>query len=312
MYDIIIVGAGPAGLTAAIFARTRRLNTLIIDAAKAGGQLLSIYPTKLIYDYPSYGEIEAAELAGKLIEHARQNACEIRENETVTDIEPRNDHLEVKTDKGSFESKAVILAVGAGLFEPRKLGIPGEEEFRDRGVHYKWPQKPVVAGKRCLVVGGGDGALENALNLVAHAGEVTLVHRRDRFRALESNVEEVMNSPIKVMLDTECTEVLGDDKVRSVKIRNSKTGEHSELEVDLLIINIGFSPVVKIVKKLGIELVGNQIKVTADMRTSKKGLFACGDIVTYESKNKRIITAEGEAATAVHSAYKYIKKPYWA
>jgi thioredoxin reductase (NADPH) len=312
MYDVVIVGGGPAGLTACIFARTRRLNTLIIDAAKAGGQLLSIYPTKLIYDYPSYGEIEASELAGKLIEHARQNECDIRENETVTDIEPRNEHLEVITDKGSYESKAVILAGGAGLFEPRKLGIPGEEEFGDRGVMYKWPEKSFVAGKKCVIVGGGDSALENALSLVGHAGEIVLVHRRDKFRALESNVEEVTNSPIKVMLDSECTEIFGDDKVRGVNIRNNKKNDVSEMEADLVIINIGFSPVVKIVKKLGIELAGNQIKVTADMRTSKKGIFACGDIVTYESKNKRIITAEGEAATAVHSAYKYIKKPYWA
>ncbi|MFQ6128490.1 MAG: NAD(P)/FAD-dependent oxidoreductase [Thermoplasmata archaeon] len=312
MYDVVIVGAGPAGLTAGIFATSRKLNTLILDAKVAGGQLKYLYPTKIIHDYPSHHHIEARKLGELMVDHARESGCDVHENEEVKDLKKKEEGLAVITERGEYEAKTVILAIGMGLFEPRKLGVPGEEEFAEKGVYYRVRGKETFAGKRALFIGGGDTALEMALSVVDVADHVYLAHRKNVFRAMETNVEAVEKSSIEVLFNTELKEVHGDQAVTEAVVFNNQTGEETTIPLEAVVINIGFSPKLESVQDWGIELEGKSIKVSPDMRTSMEGVFACGDIITYPGKDKRIVTACGEAATAAISAYKYIKKPYWA
>lgn len=312
MYDVIVVGAGPAGLTAGIFATSRKLKTLILDANIAGGQLKFLYPTKTIHDFPSHHHIQASKLAELIVDHARGSGCDLREREEVLDLKGGEDSIVVKTAKGEYETRTVILAIGMGLFEPRKLGVPGEDKFEGKGVYYRIPSKEEFRGRTALFIGGGDTALEMALTVVDVAHHVYLAHRKNVFRAMESNVENVEKSAIEVLFRTELKEILGNSRVTGAIVFNNETGEDAKLDVDAVVINIGFSPNLDSVMKWGIELEGKAIKVNPEMRTSMKGVFACGDIVAYPGKDKRIVTACGEGATAAVSAYKYIRKPYWA
>lgn len=312
MYDTVVIGAGPAGLTAGIFATSRKLSTLIVDAKVAGGQLKFLYPTKVIHDYPSHAHIEARKLAELLVDHARESGCDIHENEEVRDLKRTEEGLAVTTEKGEYEARTVILALGMGLFEPRKLGVPGEEEFYEKGVYYRIRSADMHAGKRVLFIGGGDTALEMALSLDPIADKVFLAHRKDVFRAMETNVEAVGKSSIEVLFNTELKEIRGDNAVKDVVVVNNQTEEETTIPLEAVIINIGFSPRLENVENWGIDLEKKSITVTPDMRTSMEGVFACGDIVVYPGKDKRIVTGCGEAATAAISAYKYIKKPYWA
>ncbi len=309
---MIVVGGGPVGLAAGMFCAHRRLSTLVLEARQLGGQLTSIYPSKSIYDYPGYIAIEAEELGRLFIEHARESGCELREGEEVLELESSRDGITVKTDQGAYSAKAVILALGMGLFEPRLLNVPGELELEGRGVHYKVARRADFEGSRVLVVGGGDSALENALSVLAVAESVTLVHRRDEFRAMEKNVEAVNHSPIEVLLNTEVVRILGKERVEACVLFNNTTGEQSARDFDDVIVQIGLSPRVHRLRDWGLELIGRSIRVGVDMGTSLKGVFACGDIITYEGKDKRITSGCGEAAVAAMSAYKHIRRPYWA
>ncbi len=312
-YDIVIVGGGPAGLTAGIYARTRNLSTVVLEAEQLGGQLAWLYPTKSVYDYPSYIAAEGGELGRLFVEHARESGCELREGETVTSIVHADPMLKVRTKKGTYEARAVILALGNGLFNPRRLGIPGEDEFDGRGVYFRVRDRRDFKDQRVVVVGGGDSALEIALEVVAPAREVTLVHRRGEFRAMEKNVEALLKVPVKVLLDSEVTVIEGGARAEQVVVYNNRTLEKSVIPVDAVIVNIGFEPLMTRVEKWGIELQGGRlIRVNADMSTNVRGVFACGDVVSYPSKEKRIVTGCGEAVTAVITAYKFLKSPYWA
>lgn len=310
MYDVVIVGAGPAGLTAGIYAQTKRLSSVILEAKETGGQLTCLYPHKSIHDYPSYTDIVARELAEKMGAQAREMGCEIREGEEVTDLDVEEENITLKTPKGTYEAKAVILALGMGLFEPRKLGIPGEEGLE--GVYYNCLDTEPFEGKRVLCVGGGDTALEMALTIFGYTAESTLIHRKDYFRADEITVERVGKSPIKVVFRTELKEIMGEEKVEAVRLINNETGEERAVPMDVVLISIGFIPNLESVERWGLELKGKAVAVNPEMRTNLRGVFACGDLATYEGKTKRITTACGEATTAVNSAYKYIRKPYWA
>lgn len=310
MYDVVVVGAGPAGLTAGIYAQTKRLSSVVLEAKGVGGQLTSLYPHKSIHDFPSYTDIVARELAEKMTVQAREMGCEIREGEEVTDLDVGEEKITLKSPKGIYEAKAAILALGMGLFEPQKLGIPGEEGLER--VYYNCLDKKPFEGKRVLCVGGGDSALEMALTICDCAGESTLIHRKDYFRADEITVERVEKSPIKVVFRTELKEIMGKEKVEAVRLINNETGEERVVPMDVVLISIGFIPNLESVERWGLELKGKAVVVNPEMRTNLRGVFACGDIVTYEGKTKRITTACGEATTAVNSAYKYIKKPYWA
>ncbi|WP_019177165.1 NAD(P)/FAD-dependent oxidoreductase [Methanomassiliicoccus luminyensis] len=309
LFDLIIIGAGPAGLTAGIYARTRKLNTLIIDATVPGGQLASLYPEKAIENYPGLVQTEAGALSGNLVNHAKSMGCELREHERALGIENAGDHLRVRTEKGTHETKAVILAIGMGLFKPRKLGAKGETEFEGKGVYYKMPEKETLLGKDVIFVGGGNSALEMALLACDNSG-ACVVHRRDLFRADEAIVERVHSSNIETMMTSEVVEIRGKDRVESVVIKQGD--KLIERKADAVVVNIGTANEPEDMTRWGVEAEGGLIKVDTDMCTSRKGVFACGDAVAYRGKYKQIVVACGEAAIASNSAYKFIKEPYWA
>ncbi len=313
VYDVVVVGGGPAGLTAGIYARTRSLSTLILEAQAVGGQLAWLYPTKSVYDYPSYIAIEGGELGELFAMHARESGSEMARGEVI-DLKRDGQIFRLSTRDGqTYEARAVILAMGMGLFEPKRLDIPGEAELEGHGVTYHVKDRREFKGKRVLIVGGGDSALEYALEIVAAAKEVILVHRRGEFRAMEKNVEAVHKAPIQVLFNAELTSIEGDGRVERAVVYDNRTLKKTVFEVDAVLINIGFEPKLTPLPRWGIALEGERlIKVKADMSTSVPGIYACGDIVSYSGKDKRIVTACGEAVTAVMSVYKYLKSPYWA
>jgi thioredoxin reductase (NADPH) len=211
-----------------------------------------------------------------------------------------------------YSCRSMIIASGMGMFEPSRLKVPGENELDGRGVFYSVPNLDIYRGKRVLVVGGGDTAVENAVGL-AGVCDVTLLHRRDSFRATEANLDLLSTSPVKKLTPFVVEEILGSDYVTGVILRNSETEEKVERPFDAVIINVGFSPDLSIIDEVGVENDGNHIIIKQnDMCTNVEGIFACGDIVSYPGKVRQVHPALGEAATAAMAAYKYIKKPYWA
>jgi len=311
IWDVLIVGAGPAGLSAALFTRMRRMSTLLLDTAVAGGQLASLYPKKPVHDFPSYTYVMGDALGLNFVDQARHMGAEIREGEHVTMIarDEEANVIRVTSRKETYEARSVLVATGGGAFEPRKIGKPGEAELRGRGVVYGMPDIEESRGKRVLVIGGGDSALESALS-IKESADVTLIHMLDKWQGMDAYVEEIQESPkIRAMLETETVEIKGDGKVESVLVKHKKSGETEELPVDLVSINVGYLMDTKIVRQWGLELEGSQIKVDNVMNTNVKGVFSCGDIATYPGKYKLLITACSEGAAAANTAYIYVKQP---
>lgn len=310
IWDVLIVGAGPAGLSAALFTRMRRMSTLLLDTAVAGGQLASLYPKKPVHDFPSYTYVMGDALGRNFVDQARHMGAEIRESEHVTMIERDEEAnlIRVTSRKETYEARSVLVATGGGAFEPRKIGKPGEVELKDRGVVYGMPDVEESRGKRVLVIGGGDSALESALS-IKDGADVTLIHMLDKWQGMDAYVEEIQESKIRAMLDTETVEIKGDGRVESVVVKNKKSGETEELPIDIVSINVGYLMDTKIVRQWGLTLEGNQIRVDNVMNTNMKGVFCCGDIATYPGKYKLLITACSEGAAAANTAYIYVKQP---
>ncbi len=310
-YDVIIVGGGPAGITAAIRCMNHHLSVLLVEGRKLGGQLIQLYPTKFIYDYSSYPEIRAGYLADRMVHHARYKNVPMKENTPVESIVKEGKLFRISTPGGELLTKTVILAIGMGLFEPRKLGVPGEKEYENRGVTYAVPNTDMYRGQTVLVVGGGDSAVENSIGLSSVA-KVIQIHRRGSLRAIESNLEVLGNSLVEVRTNTELKEIKGDDRLRKVVLYNNQEDRTYEMDVNLVLINIGFSPDLSLVDKAGVQNDGNHIVIDrANMNTNIPGIFACGDIVEYPGKARQILPALGEGVTAAEEAYNYIKSPYW-
>ncbi len=309
-YDVVIVGAGCAGLTAGIYARSKMMKTLILDSARVGGQLVSLYPEKGIHNYPGFETIQARKLSDRLYAQAESVECDIHENEKVERIDNGDEKLIVVTNKGSYEAKSVIVAIGMGSFKPKKMGCPGEEELAGKGVTYILPAKEELVGKKVTMFGGGNSAIDMAL-IADSVTDTTIVHRRPDFRADESTVERLDASAIRKVMNANLVSINGTDKVESVTV--SQDGTETVIPTDLAVINIGISADLDDLKAWGMELTDDGlVKVGFDMSTSRPGIFACGDVVSYPGKFKQITTAMGEATTAVLMAYKFVKKPYWA
>lgn len=309
-YDVVIIGAGPAGLTAGIYARSKGMTTLLIDSKRVGGQLVSLYPEKGIHNYPGFESIQARKLSDKLYAQAESMGCEIRENEKVEEINDGDQELIVVTEHAEYHTKSAIIAIGMGSFKPKKMGCAGEEELYGKGVSYILPAKEELVGKRVMMFGGGNSAIDMAM-IATQVADTTLVHRRAEFRADESTVKELERSEVKTIMNANLKSINGTDRVESVTLVIGE--EETTIPVDLVVINIGISADLDDLKKWDIELTEDgHVKVDPDMSTSRPGVFACGDAVSYDGKYKQITTACGEATTATMMAYKFAKKPYWA
>ncbi len=307
LYDITIIGGGPTGLFAAYYAGLRGMRTKIIDSLdQLGGQLMALYPEKYIYDVPGFKKILAKDLARNFIEQGLQYGATVCLNERVLNLIP-GEIITLETDKGVHYSRTVVIAAGVGAFNPRKLNVPGAKEFEGKGIYYFVLNKEEFRDKRVLVVGGGDSAVDWALNLQGIAKEVTLIHRRDGFRAHEESVRQLFHSQARVKVFYEVRAFHGKDRLEAVTIFHNKTGEEETFPIDAAILALGFLANLGPIREWGLEIVNNNaIRVNSHMETNIPGVYACGDIVDYDGKLKLIATGTGEAAIAVNYAKHYI------
>jgi thioredoxin reductase len=305
VWDITIVGGGPSGLFAAFYAGLRAAKTKIVDSLpQLGGQLAALYPDKYIYDIPGFAKIPSQEFVDRLSEQALQFSPTVCLNEKVVGLS-RDGHglIRLKSEPGVVHvSRTVIIAAGVGAFVPRTLDIPDIKRMEGKGVYYFVQDLEVFRGKRVLVVGGGDTALDWALSLQDYASKVTLIHRRGNFRAHEQTVKDLFISPSTVLLNHELKALFGDEKIESATVFDNRTGEEMTLEVDALVLGLGFLANLGPIKAWGLEIARNSIVVDYAFRTNLAGVYAVGDIATYEGKLKLIATATAEAAVAVNYA----------
>jgi ferredoxin/flavodoxin---NADP+ reductase len=307
--DLLIIGAGPAGLYGAYYAGFRGLSVAIMDSLpEPGGQVSALYPEKLIFDVAGFPAIKGQALIDNLVEQAGQFSPEYFLGHRAEDLRHTEDgeHVTVVSHKGTkLTCKAVVITGGIGTFTPRPL--PDGEEFEGRGLRYFVPKLDALAGLDVLIVGGGDSAFDWAQNLEEIAKSITLIHRRDRFRAHEHTVETVMNSSVDVRVFTEVAQVIGDDNgITAVEIFNNKTDEREKLEVQAVVAALGFTADLGPLKTWGLEQEKRHVLVNTKMETNLDRVYAAGDITEYDGKVRLISVGFGEAATAVNNAAVYI------
>jgi len=306
IYDAIIIGGGPAGLTAGIYLSRARMNTLLIEKALPGGQVIL---TEVIENYPGFPHgIAGPELMQKMEEQAVGFGLKIEygEVEEIRIKEGKEDKVRiVKINNKEYKTLTIVLASGA---EAGKLEVPGEEELRGRGVSYcATCDAPFFKDQKIVVVGGGDTAIEEALYLTKFVREITIIHRRDRLRATKILQERVFaNKKINFAWDSVVTKILGNEKVEGVLVQNKKTGEEREISCQGVFVFMGNIPNSKFLKEL-VELGKKGYILTDDnMMTSQEGIYACGDV--RKKLLRQVVTACGEGATAAFAAQKYIEE----
>lgn len=307
-YDVAIIGGGPAGLFGAFYAGLRGMKTLLIDALpELGGQLAVLYPEKYIFDVPGFPKILARDLVKNLVEQAMQSSPTVRLEEQVTNLAPTADkQITIGTTRGEYQTKAVLIAAGVGAFAPNKLDAPGIARLEDKGVYYFVRSKAEFADKRLLIVGGGDSAIDWALNLQDTCREITLIHRRDQFRAHEGSITDLYASRTNVLTFWELKEVHGEEKVEAVTIVNNQTKEERELPMDAVLLTLGFKADMGPIKNWGLSIEKRSIKVDSRYATSMPGVYAAGDIAAADVKLDLIAVGFGQAAVAVNAIKTYI------
>jgi len=317
LHEVLIIGGGPAGLTAGLYGRMRKMSVKVLDAGRLGGQLVSLYGDKPVHDWPGYHRIIANDLAAQFIHHARDLEVETVENQKVLELARVGEEgFELTTqdvvtrETHAHRGQAVIVAIGGGAFEPRKLKVPGEDGLSEDVLTYRMPDRTKLAGRRVVVVGGGDSGLESAQAAHEAGAKVTMVQVLDRFTGMESNIDKVNEMEIPRHFNTRVKSLeIENGAIRMVVAQTKGVPDPLRLDVDLLVVNIGAAVNLDAVKRWGIATEGNQIKVDGHMRTSVDGIFACGDIVTYDGKYKLLLTASSEGCVAANSAYVYVRKP---
>lgn len=310
IYDITIIGGGPAGLFAAFYAGMRQAKTKVIETLpQLGGQLALLYPEKEIYDIPGYPSIKACDLINNLTTQIERFNHTIVLNQEVTHLERHEDGLiELTTSKGTHLTKSVIITAGNGAFQPRKLQIAYDEELEGNSLHYFVTHADKFKNQEVVICGGGDSAIDWALMLEPLAKSVTLVHRRPNFRAHEHSIDllEQSNVILKTPFVIESLKH-SDTDLEEIVLKNPKTGDIETLTADHMIINYGFLSHLGEINNWELDLNRQAIKVKSDMSTNIPGVYAAGDICTYEGKVKLIATGFGEAPTAVNNALYFIK-----
>ena len=313
--DVTIIGAGPTGLFAAFYAGLRGVSCRIVDALpQLGGQLMALYPEKYIFDVGGLPRILAKDLANNMIEQGTQFGPEVVLEAEVTQLVREDGHIRLVTRRGEFLTKTVIITAGKGALNPRVLECPGWDHHAasdDGGVHTHVRQPEDFRGKRVLIVGGGDSAVDWTLGLRGIAREVTLIHRRDDFRAHKSTVLEMRQAAergeVSIRTPYEVRAIHGEGQcVTRATIFNNETDTDEQIPVDAVVALLGFKPDLGPVATWGLELERNTIKVSQLMETNLPGVYAAGDVVHYPGKLELIATGYGEAAVAVNNAVHYI------
>ncbi|MDR1940744.1 MAG: thioredoxin-disulfide reductase [Endomicrobium sp.] len=301
-YDVIIIGGGPAGLTAAIYCARARLNTLIIEKSGCGGQMAI---TDILENYPGFtGGINGFDLAVKLEEQAKNFGAAIAYAEV---FEIRDGKIkQTVTADNTYESKTIIIASGT---TNKKLGIKQEEKFIGRGISFcATCDAPFHKGKDVVVVGGGDSAVQEAVYLAKFASSVTIIHRRDKLRAAKSLQEKLFScSNISILYDTIAQEVSGSETLESLKVSNIKTGAVKELKVSGVFVFVGLLPNTLFLTNIALNESG-YIITDENMKTSAAGIFACGDV--RKKLLRQVVTAAGDGALAAISAQHYIEENF--
>jgi ferredoxin/flavodoxin---NADP+ reductase len=306
--DITIIGGGPTGLFAAFYAGLRGASCRIIDSLpELGGQLTALYPEKYIYDVGGYPRVLARDLAAQLSEQGLQFGADVRLEEQVLELRPDGEGYIVTTDSDAeYPTKAVLIAGGKGAFAPRALECPGYDDLLGKGVEYHVKDPARYEGKRVLIVGGGDSAVDWVLNLRGRTKRLILIHRREGFRAHAHSMrllrEAVDAGDVELLTHREVRAIDGDACVRSITIFDNRTDEETTFEVDAVLSLIGFKPDLGPIGTWGLELQRNSIKVNHLLETNLPRVYAAGDIATYEGKLELIATGFSEAAMAVNHA----------
>jgi thioredoxin reductase (NADPH) len=304
-YDLIIVGAGAAGLTAGIYGVRSGLKTIVFEDKLAGG---TTGDAPWVENYPGFQNISGTELAQKMVAHAKSAGVKISEFEKVVKMDLKDERKAVETDKGTYEARVVIIASGS---EYRHLGVLGEKELRGRGVSYcGLCDGPFFKNKRVLVVGGGNSALMTALYLAHIGSDVKVAHRREAFRAEEALIQALKSAEnIEVLWNSEIKEILGDKMVRGVRVFNNKTGENRELPFDGVFIQVGETPNSETAKEADVSVnENNYVIIDGLQHTNLEGVYAAGDVTNHPVK--QIGTAVGQGITAAIEAFVYVRRPY--
>ncbi|SHF85293.1 thioredoxin-disulfide reductase [Ornithinibacillus halophilus] len=302
MYDVIIAGAGPAGMTAAVYASRANLDTLMIERGIPGGQMAN---TEEVENYPGYDHILGPDLSNKMFEHAKKFGAEYAYGD-IKDVVDHGDYKTVVAGNKEYNTRTVIITTGA---EYKKLGIPGEDELGGRGVSYCAVCDGAFFKERELVViGGGDSAVEEGVYLTRFAKKVTIVHRRDELRAQKILQQRAFdNEKVEFIWDTVAQKINGPEgKVSSVSLKNVKTGEQYDFPTDGVFIYIGMVPLSEPFKSLGITNEEGYIETNEQMETKIPGVYAAGDI--RDKTLRQIVTATGDGSIAAEAAQAYIEE----
>ncbi len=304
-WDLIIIGAGPAGLTAGIYGARGGLDTLVLEEKLVGG---AIVDTPLVENYAGFEAVSGRDLADKMAEQCKKAGAKINELEKVIELDVEGERKTVKTTGAVYTASAVIIASGSHY---KTLGVPGETEFRGKGVSYcALCDGPFFRGGNVLVVGGGNSAVVSARYLANIASNVRLAHRRDQLRAEEALVTDLVTHGVEIMWNTELKEVKGDVKVKVAILEDNRTGETKEINVDGVFVQVGESPNSQIAKEAGAKVdEAGYIVVDNRQRTNIDGVYAAGDVT--KGPVKQIGTAVGQAIIAASEAFGYIKRPYY-
>jgi len=319
--DITVIGAGPVGLITSFWAGMREASSRIIDSLpELGGQLTTLYPEKWIYDVPGFPRIIANELVDQLREQClEQFDVPVHLETTAERVEyepdpedPDRQILRMVTDRGDLLTRTIVIAGGHGAFEPKKLPGYDMTPWEGKGAHYLVGEKAEFAGKKVLIVGGGDSACDWVLNLLDTAAEITLVHRREGFRAHEVTVGEIMQAAeagkVAVHTPYQIREVAGNGRIERVTLFHSEDeSQVVELDCDAVLLQLGFKTALGPLKDWDLEVEKGSIKVDQVMKTSMEAVWAAGDITTFDGKLKLIATGFAEAAIAVAQAVHHIR-----
>lgn len=309
IYDITIIGAGPAGLFTAFYGGMRQASVKIIESLPhTGGQLTALYPEKDIYDVAGFPKIRAQELVDNLEEQLNLFDSEVVLGETIETVEKLEDGTFKLTalNGDTHYSRVIIITAGNGAFEPRRMNIPNCQRFEATNLHYFVRDMKKYQDEHVAILGGGDSAVDWALMLEPIAKKVTLIHRRDEFRAHEHSINELKKSSVDIITPFVPTDIEGNDKIERIVLQETRGEKIFKLDVDSVICNYGFISKLGPIANWGLDIKRNSIIVNQKMETNIPGIYAAGDINTYDGKVKLIATGFGEGPTAINNAMQYM------